>query len=149
MKPVKIWVLIADGARARIVEQTGVGRALREVSGSEFSDDHLRNRDIVADRPGRSFDSGGRGRHAMVPPSDPQDLREKGFLTRLAGFVDEQYAAGRFDRLVIAAPPSALGYLRSVLSEQVRQVVSAEVASDLTRLPNSKLAKHLEDVLAV
>lgn len=149
MKPVKIWVLIADGARARIVEQAGVGHALQEVSGSEFEDEHLRNRDIDDDRQGRSFDSSGRGRHAMEAPNDSQKLREKAFLTRVFGFVDQQFAAGKFDRLIIVAPPSALGHLRTVMTKAVSEVVGAEVTSDLTKVPNSELGKHLKDVLSV
>ena len=53
------------------------------------------------------------------------------------------------DRLVIVASPVTLGDLRSALSDHVRAVVVGEVAQDLTKMPNNKIAEHLQDVLAV
>lgn len=148
MKPIRTWVLICNATGARIVEQNGVRGDLVEVAGTEFNDTHIHNRDIVADRPGRSFDSEGSGRHAMSPSSDPQKLREQAFLAELADFAANQHADGRFDRLIVVASPSALGYLRSILSDAVRHAISAELAKDLTKVPNSQLAQHLESVLA-
>lgn len=147
MKPIVVWVLIADGTRARIVEQKGSGHPLTEVPGAEFSDENLENRDIQADRPGRSFDSAGEGRHAMEPPSDPKEVRQKQFLDSLAASLDSHLKQGKFDRLVIVAPPAALGHLRGALSDGAKKFVSAEVPKDLTKVPNPELASHLSDVL--
>jgi protein required for attachment to host cells len=54
-----------------------------------------------------------------------------------------------YDRLVIVAPPVTLGDLRTAISDQVRALVVGEIARDLTKIPNSEVAEHLEEVLIV
>jgi len=76
------------------------------------------------------------------------DDRERKFLERLADVLAEQRAAGKFERLVIAAAPAALGDLRPALSEGVREAVLAELPKDLTNLPTPKLAEHFDGLIA-
>ncbi|MEX0627924.1 MAG: host attachment protein [Cucumibacter sp.] len=149
MKPIVTWILIADGARARVLENTGPGKGLREVEGFEFADARLRARDIMADRAGRSFASVGHSRSAMESPTDPVDKREADFARSLAVMLEKQRRVGAFDRLILVAAPNALGDLRASLTPRVRAIVYAELSKDLTKVPNAEMAKHLEGVLAV
>jgi len=52
-----------------------------------------------------------------------------------------------FDRLIIVAPPTALGDLRAAMPIAVSVTVSGEVAKDLTKTPNGELAGHLKELL--
>lgn len=149
MKPVTTWILIADGARARVLENTGPGKGVAEVAGLEFSDAHLRSRDIMADKPGRTFPSAGVGRSAMEPPTDPVEKRQSDFARSLAEALEKKRRQKAFDRLVLVAAPAALGHLRSMLSPQLRETVAGELAKDLTKVPNPDIPKHLVGVLAV
>ena len=149
MKPVITWIIIADGARARVLEHAGPGKGLHEVSGLERKQTPLRNADIVSDKPGRSMASVGYGRSAMEPPSDPAARREADFIGNIAVLLDEKLKKGAFDRLILAAAPQALGDLRKSISPQLQQKVMAEVSKDLTHIPNTDIGKHFEDVLAV
>lgn len=149
MKATKTWILIADGARARVLENTGPGKGLSEVNGLEFSQEPLKNQDIVSDKPGRAFSSAGYGRSGMEPPTDPADKREADFVAGLADVLDQKLQSGAFDRLIIAAAPQALGNLRKALSARVQEKVLAELAKDLTKIPNDGVHKHFEEVLAV
>lgn len=149
MKATKTWILIADGARARVLENTGPGKGVNEVDGLEFSQEPLQNKDIMTDKPGRAFSSVGHGRSGMEPPTDPADKREADFVANLANVLDKKLQKGAFDRLIIAAAPQALGNLRKALSAQVQDKVHAELAKDLTKIPNDEVHKHFEDVLAV
>ena len=149
MKPIRTWILVADGARARVVENLGPGKGLSEVGGMEFTGDKLRNRDIMADRPGRSFESANSARHAMEPPSDPKRQAEADFVSGLAEMLDRKLQAGAFDRLVLVAAPQALGDIRKALSRPLAGVVHGELAKDLTKVPNNELATHLGEVMAV
>ena len=149
MKPIRTWVLIADGARARILENDGPGRGLQAVDGLTFASDHSATHDLVSDRQGRSFSSHGVGRSAIEPHSDPhRDLKSK-FAHHLAGFLAHGHEQHAYDRLVIVATPVTLGDLRAALSDPVRAKVVGEVAQDLTKLPNDAVAPHLKDVLLV
>jgi len=149
MKPTITWILIADGARARVVAHAGVGKGLSEVNGLEFAQEPLKTQDIMADKQGRSFNSGGPGRAAMEIPTDPVEKREADFVAGLARMLDEKLQKKAFDRLILAAAPQALGTLRKSISSQVKQTVMAEIPKDLTNIPNTELGKHFEDVLAV
>ncbi len=149
MKPIITWILIADGARARVLTNTGPGKGVQEVAGMEFAQAPLKSGDIMADPPGRRQASVGKGRSAMQPATDPVDKREADFVSDLAQMLETKLRKKAFDRLIIAAAPQALGTLRTAMSPQVRQKVVHEIAKDLTHIPNTEIGKHFEDVLAV
>lgn len=148
MKKTVTWVLIADGAQARVLENTGPGKGLRQVEGLDWAIDALQAQDIVSDRPGRSHSSVGSGRSAMEPKTDPVDHRETQFVKSVAATLDRQQQNGAFDRLVIAASPIALGDLRKAISPALKKLVVAELNKDLTNLPTAQLDQHLEGIVA-
>jgi protein required for attachment to host cells len=149
MKPTRTWVLIADGARARILENDGPGHGLKAVDGLTFSTDHAATHDLVSDRQGRSFSSHGPGRSAIEPHSDPhRDLKAK-FAHHLADVLAQRLEQHAYDRLVMVATPVTLGDLRAALSGPVRATIVGEVAQDLTKLPNDDVAPHIKHVLLV
>lgn len=149
MKPIITWVLVADGGQARVFENAGSGKGLTPVEGLDFSIPNLQAQDIMADKPGRSYSSVGHGRSAMEPQTDPVAYREAEFVKSVAGVLDEKKAEGAFDRLVIAAAPTALGYIRPALTPQVRKSLLAELHKDLTNVPVNALGKHFETVFSV
>jgi protein required for attachment to host cells len=60
---------------------------------------------------------------------------------------EARLAQGRFERLVLVAPPAALGNLRRLLPKNVRAKVIGDVAQDLVKTPKARLWPHLESVL--
>jgi protein required for attachment to host cells len=147
MKPTRTWVLIADGARARILENDGTNHGLTAIEGLEFQADHSATHDLVPDREGRSFSSHGHGRSAIDAHSDPhRDLKTK-FAHQLADVLARGLEQNSYDRLIIVASPVTLGDLRTAISEQVHALVVGEVAQDLTKIPNGEVANHLKHVL--
>ena len=149
MKAPRTWILIANGARARIVENSGVGKGVTAVPGKAFEQKPNQAGDIMADRPGRTFDSKGSGRHAMEYGSDPVRVREKNFAGMLCEQLQQARAAGEYERLVVVASPQALGDLREAMSPDVKATLLEEIAKDLTHEPNNKLDRHLTDIIAV
>lgn len=149
MKPIKTWILIADGARARILLNEGPGRGVKPALDREFHGTNAPGREIMADRPGRTFDSGGEGRHAMEPHTNPREAEKRSFHHDLAQFLDKAVKRGDFDRLVIVAPPRTLGNLRAELSDSVQAKVTGELNKDLTHVAIHDLPDHLASVLAV
>jgi protein required for attachment to host cells len=140
MKAGTSWVLIADGARARIVRlkntnhETGV-----QMDDLVFETDHRRTGEIMSDRPGRSFASEGARRSAMEYRTEPEREQEARFAGTIVDDLDRRLRAHEFDRLSIVAEPRMLGTLRQKLSPALRQAVVAEVAKDLTKLPRHEL----------
>jgi protein required for attachment to host cells len=147
MKPKKTWVLIADGGHAKVFESEGPASGLTPVSDMVFSVDLPANRDILTDRPGRDYESHGRSRHAMENRSDPHRQLKRDFAKKLGGILETKLVEKRFDRLVLVAPPVALGDLRDVLPKAVQAKVVAELAHDLVKTPHHELPSHLKDVL--
>ena len=149
MKAVRTWVLIADGARARILENDGPGHGLKAVEGAVFHGDHSATHDLVSDRQGRSHSSHGPGRSAIEAHSDPHRQLKATFAHQLAEALAHGLEQKSYDRLIIVAPPVTLGDLRAALSEHVRAKVVGEIHHDLTKTPNGEIAAHLKDVLVV
>jgi protein required for attachment to host cells len=141
------WIVIADGARARVIEQDRESRAFKPAFEQEFFGQPAQSREIASDRPGRSFDSAGEGRHAMEPPTDPQRHAKYEFAGELARHLQKAAAEHRFERLLLIAAPKTLGDLRELLPEAVRKKIVAELDKDRTKVPTRDLADHLDAAL--
>lgn len=147
MKQLRTWILIADGARARILENHGPGHSLVEVEGMEFIGDHSATHDLVSDKQGRSFSSHGHGRSAIESHSDPHRELKVHFAQHLADVLARELEHGRYSRLILVAAPATLGDLRAAISAHVRESVIGEIAHDLTRTPNHEIPGHLKELL--
>jgi protein required for attachment to host cells len=149
MKAKTTWILIADGAQAKVFENKGPGKGLQAVDDMLFEQDKLQAREIMADRPGRSFASAGSARSAMEYSSDPVAVRERRFVEHVAEELEKRRQDGAFDRLIVAAAPTALGDLRPALSKGVKDVILAEMPKDLTNIPTPKLEGHFSELLVL
>lgn len=149
MKSVVTWILIANGARARLFSNDGPGHGVELVSDEVLAGANLPGREIMSDRPGRTFDSFGAGRHAKEPRTDPRKVEKRSFTHELAAMLDDGLKQGKFERLVLVAPPGELGLLRAELSPAVRKRVSADLNKDLTGLAPSEIPDHLGAVIAL
>jgi protein required for attachment to host cells len=145
-KPI-IWVLVADAARARLFQVEPPEQTLAPALAQELIGSNLPSREIVSDRPGRTFDSGGQGRHAKEPPTDPARHAQEQFAREVVRLLDEKRESRAFERLIVVAPPQFLGDLRAMMPQRLREAVSAEIAKDLSKLPPHELQHHLRDVL--
>jgi protein required for attachment to host cells len=150
------WILIADGARARLLEQDRKSRTVKPTSEREFFGSRAQSKEIASDRPGRTFDSagrgqpadvGGHGRHAMEPGTDPQRHAEYEFARELSEHLEKAANEHRFDHLVLVAAPKILGDLRALLPKTVHEKIVAEINKDLTKIPMRDLGKHLDQHL--
>ncbi len=148
MKSIRTYILVADGARAHLLLSEGRGKPLTEVPGSDIRQDLKPDHELSADRPGRVHESANVSRHAIE--RDDLHRREKErFAQSLADVLDKRLANREYDRLVIAAAPDTLGVIRSALSDKVRAVILAEVAKDLTKIPNPQIRLHLGEDLRI
>jgi protein required for attachment to host cells len=150
MKKTVTYVLVADGARARLYANHGVGKGLQPVSGATHKADlHHHDREILTDKPGRSFSSVGEGRSALEPQTEWHRFEKHKFAREMAKVLDAAAATKSFDRLILVAPPATLGDLRMELGDATRKMVTAELPKDLTRHAEQELPQHLSTVLAV
>jgi len=145
----RTWILIADGARARLFVNEGPGSGLMPAIDEDLIWDNRPSREIASDRSGQTFDSGGQGRHGMEPPTDPHRHEQRAFTQKVARLLEDNRKQDSFDRLIIVAPPKALGDLREALSVGVSERVTGELSKDLTKVPVHSLSGHLSDLIGL
>ncbi len=142
----RIWVLAAESTRARVTAWDHDTSRLEPVEGLDWSEPHPHGRDINSERPGRVRESFGSARHAIEPHTDPVELFERRFATRIATALDERLQRNEFDRIIVVAAPATLGRLRHSFSAKLSKVVDSEVGKDLQHLSNHDLAARLKEL---
>jgi protein required for attachment to host cells len=148
MRSDRTWIVIADGAHAKVLEHSFDTTRLEPVEGMTLVADLPPTSDLVTDRPGRNFESVGPTRHAETGRSDPHRELKRGLARKIAAMLAESLVEKRYEHLVLVAPPTALGDMRDALAAPVRARVIAELAKDLVKTPQRELPQHLGDVLS-
>lgn len=135
-------VVVCDGARAILLADSGIAPAPRLTVLEHFCEPHAPTAAQGTDRPGRVHESHGVSRSA-VAQTDFHAQAEAAFLARLAQRLNERVAAGEAHRILIVAPPRALGTLREHLSAQARGAIVGEMAKDLVKMPVEEIQRHI------
>lgn len=136
------WLVTFDGASARLFSVTRNPTRLREVESLSGP-----KRPELSSRPGRVHESVGERRSAMEPRSDPERLLEEEFVSELAARLARLAAEGRFDRLIVAGAPRALGCFRKAAPDSLRERILYEAPKDLTNTPAQDIPQSLDDLL--
>lgn len=125
----KIWILVADSAHARILATTARTAMPTEVSRLEHPESRLKESQLVTDQPGRSRENRGQG-HAMDEASASAH-EEEIFAGEIVQALDKARQDGRFNSLVLVAPPRFLGTLRQKLHGPLEKLVIESIAKNL------------------
>jgi protein required for attachment to host cells len=146
-KRITTWIVLADGARARILQNTGPGTGLTEVDELQSRAAHMPTRELGTERPGRGQESATSGRHAITPREDWHEGEKVSFAHEVAAYLKENGNAGKFDALVLAAAPRTLGELRKSIDPATAARLKSELDKDLTKIPSADLEAHLGDLV--
>ena len=90
------WILIANSSLARIYKLEK-NHQLAELNVFEHPESRLHNLDLVSDKPGRDFESGGTRRHALEQKTSPKKQEFSHFAKLLADYLEEERNQGNFD----------------------------------------------------
>ena len=150
MNRLRIWYIVADGGRARIVQKRNpqgdrqeAFDILQEMVSANI---HRATHDLGSERPGRVRESAASARHAIQPRQDSHRAEKQNFAHEVAAWLNAANARDEFDALVLVAPAHALADLRQALDEPVRRKITAQLQKDLAKVPNADLVAHLADV---
>lgn len=143
----KIWILVAHRSGARILENKGPRKGLDLIQQIEHPEGRLKNREIDSDKPGRSYDSKGVGRHAYSNEHPPTAHVAEQFAKQLSEVLDHGRTRQRFDKLVLVAEPRFLGNLRAAIPAQTAALICATMDKDLGGVETRDLPKHLNAVV--
>lgn len=143
----KIWVLVADGSRARFF-RTDRAAPLEELEDDLNPTARAPERALQSDRKGQTArGTAGHVQFSAEGENDPKTEEERRFARSLAGHLRKARLAGEYERLFIAAPPAFLGELRQALDEGTREAVVGEMAKDLSRLRPEEIRAHLPELI--
>lgn len=140
--PWKSWVVVCSGAKALIMQNAGDAQLMNLKVLETLTQPNEPDREIGADKPGRSHAADGFSRSA-VEETNWQDQAEVQFLKQVAGRLDELAQEKDVRRIVLVAPPKALGALRLALTADAQAAISLELAKDYTNMPVDEIERHL------
>lgn len=137
-------VLVADGSKMLLLENRGEAFNPRlEVIG-QSEHDNLPDRELSADRPGRTQSRFGPGRSAMQE-TDFHQLAEDRFAAEVAEQINEHSRNMDGSGIIVIASPRTLGKLRRHYQPDVEARLIAEIGKDLTGHPVSDIGKLIAD----
>jgi protein required for attachment to host cells len=142
----RIWYVVADGGRARIVQKRDDRDAFDTRQELVSPDIHRHTHDLGTERPGRTRESAMSARHGLQPRQDLHRADKRNFAHEVAAVLNAASAAGEFDALVLVAPAHVLADLHQALDAPTLGKVTAQLQKDLTKVPNADLAAHLADL---
>lgn len=148
MKPERIWYIVMNSNRARILRQLPDvgGHAPLEIT-MQAVRQNLRHR--LRDKPTRSFSTAGGGRRSAVePPCDPLRDDAVAFLHDVFRYLQDEQAIGAFDGLVLIGSPDIVGLWRDELPAALKASVRCEITKNLVRLPIAELAPAVRAALS-
>lgn len=124
-------VLVADGRKMLLLRNEGDGDYPNLVV--ERAEEHAdpSTTDQGTDRPGRTQSSVGPGRNSYEQ-ADWHQIEEDRFAAEAADVLKRRALANDYEKLVVVAPPRALGELRKHYHKEVEDRLIGEVDKDLT-----------------
>jgi protein required for attachment to host cells len=143
MKVMKNWLVVANSARARVLED-GEG-AYAHVADLVHPASRQKGIELGDDRPGHAA-SDGRGGVQLEPRTELHEREHERFAREVATVINAGVADGRCAGLVLVASNPFLGLLKAQLSEPARRLVLRKVASDFTACSDAELAQRLGPV---
>jgi len=138
-----VWVVVASNTRCRIFAQHKHNGPLEELEDLVHPEGRLHERRLASDRPGRTFDRAGEGRHAKGNPVKPQEQENIRFAKDVADKIDAARKQDKFERLVLIAEPGFLGQLRQGLPAATQQRLSAELHKNLVEADPDRIREAL------
>ena len=144
----RIRIVVADQAEAIFYDTATLTARPAEAGRMADPAARLHDRDLGADRPGRSYESVGAARHAIQRENDPRQREAIRFAREIARTLEEARRNREFDQLIVVAGPTFLGLMRAELSPPTKACVVHEVHKDLVHSTPEALLQHLPQSLA-
>ena len=138
--PHNAMVVVADGRKMLLFRNQGDEAYLQlEVVDHEEKPVPARE-DFATDEPGTMRDYGaGMQQRSGYEDTDFHQLEEDRFAADTAEMLRKRALRNEFTKLIVVAPPRALGELRKHYHKEVEARVIGEIAKDLTNRPNDEI----------
>ena len=145
MKPT--WILIANAAHARLLQQDAAGR-LAMLQSLEHPASRMRSSRLGDDKAGRELSDRGFGAAAFEPRVDAQHKEQLHFARELAELLEEGAREQRYEALRVFASNPFLGHLKQVLGTGTQRLLAGTHDVDLTPVGPAELPARIAHELA-
>ena len=142
----KHWIVVADQSKARIFTVDDPRGELHELEQLGHPAGRDQAQTLGSDRPGRSFDSSGQGRHAMGTAVEPKEQEAIRFAKQVGDHLQAACHAGRCNRLLLVAGPHFIGLLKEQLGS-LADVTVTEIVKNLGQYDSREIRTHLPERL--
>ncbi len=126
------WILVGDGRKALFLRNDGLAEQPNLHCIAAREQENPATHDQGTDAPGRAFAGMGVLRSA-VEDTDWHDQEERRFAAGIAAELNAAAHDGRYQNLIVVAPPRILAELRQDLNKEAKACLQAEIDKDLTR----------------
>lgn len=133
-------VLVADGRKMLFFRNKGDRMAPNLEAETVKLQDNPYDRDQASDAPGRSINSVGSQRSAMEQ-TNFHELEEIRFAVEATELLKRRALSNEFEKLIVVAPPAALGEMRKHYHKEVQSRLVGEIAKDLANHPVPEIEK--------
>lgn len=142
------WIVVANRARARVLEEMPEPGVYRDVADLVHPQSRQQGVELAqgtgGGRPGHVEGIGhGTGSAVYQPRTEPRAREYDRFAREVAAVVNAGVAAGACTALTVVASASALGAIKSHLSEGARKHLRRTLRRDCTTLRGPELAARL------
>jgi len=139
----KNWVVVANGARARVLEESD-GGGYTHVADLVHPAGRQKGSELDADRPGHvTSGAHGTGSAEYRPRIEPHERELQHFADELSRLLETGIAEGRCAGLILVASNPFLGHLKARLGTKARERVLRSLAHDYTSLRDDELAQRV------
>lgn len=138
-----IWLLVCDAKKALLLQNAGDDAFPKLETRHVMEHAVHRAQDIGTDAPGRTF-SGAGGRRSSVDEGDLHLEEERRFLRTVVEELARRVEGGEIRRLILVAPPRALGLLRELENAHLKRATVAELPHDYVKLPLYEIEARLK-----
>ena len=142
------WVLVMDGAHARIFQRDHHSAPLYTIKSLHHT--HELTSAHGHDKPGRTFEGGTPERHAYEAKTDWHDHQKEIFAQELAQLFIKEHQGKKFKKAYLVCPAKIMGFLHPYLRSYMKKlpkadkVIIQEIAKDLTHYTLEEVQKTID-----
>ncbi|TGQ71015.1 Host attachment protein [Mesorhizobium sp. M00.F.Ca.ET.186.01.1.1] len=125
------WVLVADGEKALFLKNAGDSKFPNLEVVQVMEQENPPTREQGTDSPGR-YNDGPSVHRSAVEDTDWHRIGKERFADEIAARLYKLAHSGKFDSIVLVAPPVVLGTMRKKLHKEVEAKVAGEIPKTLT-----------------
>lgn len=132
-------VLVADGRKLLFFRNKGDAAYPNLEAEAVTQQDNPAHLDQASDKAGQSSSTGTAS--GTMGENNYHELEEQRFAAEAADLLKRRALANDYEKLIIVAPPTALGEMRKHLHKEVQDRLVGEIAKDLTNHPVPEIEK--------